>query len=74
MLYYHGLMRESIDLRRLIEKYHLLEDIDFKYVIADNNQGHYEKEAFGCNGEKYTKMREEAMSQWPCNINSESNK
>lgn len=73
MLYYHGLMRESNDLRRLLEKYHVLEDIDFKYVIADNNQGHYEEAAFGCYGSKYTKKREEEISNWPCNKTRNSN-
>lgn len=67
MVYYHGLMRESGPLRKLIEKYAMLEDINFDYMIADNNNNHYEESAFGCNGPRYRKKREEERAKWPCN-------
>ena len=71
-LYYHGLMHESASLRKLIEKYHILENIDFEYVIADNNVAHYEESAFGRNGRIYSEKRKYEISQWPCNRPSES--
>lgn len=66
-MYYHGLTDRISPLRSLIEKYHLLESIDFEYVIADNNCAHYEESAFGRNGHIYTEKREREIAQWPCN-------
>ena len=65
-------MHESASLRKLIEKYHILENIDFEYVIADNNVAHYEESAFGRNGRIYSEKRKNEISQWPCNRPSES--
>lgn len=69
MLYYHGLMpeMEMVPFRKLIEKYNLLEGIDFTYLIADNNYSHYEESAFGKNGKRYSEQREKEIAQWPCN-------
>lgn len=69
MLYYHGLMpeMEMVPFRKLIEKYSLLEGIDFTYLIADNNYSHYEESAFGKNGKRYSEQREKEIAQWPCN-------
>ena len=71
LLYYHGLMpgREIIPLRKLIEKYNLLENINFDYLIADNNHNNYEESAFGSKGKQYTQQREKEMANWPCNQN-----
>ena len=69
MLYYHGLMAgyESGPLRKLLEKYHMLENIDFEYVIADNNYHLYEESAFGVNWAMYVQQHEKEIAAWPCN-------
>ena len=69
MLYYHGLMpeHESDMLRKLLEKYSMLVDMDFEYLIADNNYRRYEPSAFGSKGEMYIRQREKERANWPCN-------
>lgn len=67
LLYYHGLMRESAPLRELLEKYALLEKINFTYMIATNNQSCYDESAFGRNGEIYKQQLEAEKADWPCN-------
>lgn len=72
LLYYHGLMRESGPLRALLEKYALLEEINFTYLIASNSQGRYDESAFGQYGERYRHKMAAEEAEWPCNKSKNS--